>query len=116
MRGFETKYGNRCINHKFYKMLRVREVYWYPLDIGNEPFYAVYLGYLSLFTLTENVIKYVFTIIDGFSMYVVLKTVKDVTASETINHVTGFICDYGEPTVVRQSRWPLSNSFTVIET
>jgi len=98
MRDFVTKYINRCVNCMFYKTPKIGDVYWHPLDKGNEPFHTVHLDHLGPFVLTERDNKYVLTIVDGFSKYVVLKAVKDVTAVETVNCVLEFLCNYGKPT------------------
>jgi hypothetical protein len=97
MRDFVTKYINRCINCMFYKTPRVGEVYWHPLDKGNEVFHTVHLDHLGPFVLTERDHKYVLTIVDGFSKYVVLKATKEVTATETVYHLAEFVCNYGKP-------------------
>lgn len=104
MREFVTKYIERCINCMYYKTPKIGEVYWHPLDKGNEPFHTVHLDHVGPFVLTERDNKYVLTIVDGFSKYVVLKAVKDVTTTETIYYVTEFICNYGKPTRIITDR------------
>lgn len=82
----------------FYKTPRIGEVYWHPLDKGNELFHTMHLDYLGPFILTAKDKKYVLTIVDGFSKYVVLKSAKDTTANETVYDLTEFISNYGRPT------------------
>lgn len=50
---FVTKYVNRCTNCLYYKIPRKGEVYWHPLDKGNEPFRTIHFVHLELFVLTE---------------------------------------------------------------
>lgn len=57
-------------------MPKVSEVYWHPLDKGTESFHTVHLYHVSPFVLTERDNKYILTIVDGFSKYVVLKRQK----------------------------------------
>lgn len=97
MRDFVTKYVNRCINCMYYKIPRKGEVYWHPLDKGSEPFRVIHLDHLGPFVMTTRDNKYILTIVDGFSKYVVLRAVKDVTANETIYFVREFVCTYGKP-------------------
>lgn len=111
MREFVTNYINRCINCMYYKTPKVGEVYWHPLDKGSEPFHTIHLDHVGPFILTERDNKYVLTIVDGFSKYVVLKAVKDVTATETIYYVTEFICNYGKPTRIVTDR---GTAFTAV--
>lgn len=43
----------------FYKTPKIGDVYWHPLDKGNEPFHTVHLDHLGPFVLTERDNKYV---------------------------------------------------------
>lgn len=97
MREFVTKYVNRCIHCMFYKVPKKGDLYWHPLDKGNEPFQVIHLDHVGPFVLTERDNKYILTIVDGFSKYVVLRAVKDVTATETVYFVREYICTYGRP-------------------
>jgi len=97
MREFVTKYVNRCVNCMFYKIPKKGELYWHPLDKGSEPFQTIHLDHVGPFVMTERDNKYILTIVDGFSKYVVLRAVKDVTAIETVYYMREFICTYGRP-------------------
>lgn len=70
----------------------------------------MHLDNLGSFVLTDRDIKYILTIIGGFSKYVVLKAVKDVTVTEIVYHVTEFICNYGKQVSLISDR---STAFTV---
>lgn len=97
MRDFVTKYINRCVNCMFYKTKKKGELYWHPLDKGSKPFQSIHLDHVGPFVLTERDNKYILTVVDGFSKYVVLRAVKDVTATETVYFMREFICTYGRP-------------------
>jgi len=97
MREFLTKYVNLCVNCVFYKVPKKGDLYWHPLDKGNEPFQVIHLDHVGPFVLTERDNKYILTIVDGFSKFVVLRAVKDVTATETVYFVRKYICTYGRP-------------------
>lgn len=97
MREFVTKYVNRCVNCMFYKIPKKGELYWHPLDKGSEPFQVIHLDHVGPFVMTERDNKYILTIVDGFSKYVVLRAVKDVTAIETVYYMREFVCTYGRP-------------------
>jgi len=84
MRDFVTKYVNRCVNCMFYKIPKKGELYWHPLDKGNEPFQIIHLDVISN--------KFILTIVDGLSKYIVLHAVKDVTAIETVYYMREFVC------------------------
>lgn len=67
------------------------------MDKGSEPFQVIHLDHVGPFVMTERDNKYILTIVDGFSKYVVLRAVKDVTAIETVYYMREFVCTYGRP-------------------
>jgi len=81
----------------FYKIPKKGNLYWHPLDKGSEPFQMIRLDHVGPFVLTERDNKYILTIVDGFSKYVMLRAVKNVTAIETVYYMREFICTYGRP-------------------
>lgn len=82
----------------YYKLPWKEEVYWHPLDKGSDPFKVVHLDHLvGPFVITERDNKYILTMVDEFSKYVVLRAVKDVSATETVYFVREIICSYGKP-------------------
>lgn len=97
MREFVTKYINRCVNCMFYKIPKKGELYWHLLGKGSEPFQVIHLDHVGPFVMTERDNKYILTIVDGFSKYVVLRAVKYVTAIETVYYMREFVCTYGSP-------------------
>lgn len=69
---FITKYVNRCISCLYFKIPRKSAMYWHPLEKGDTPFHTIHVDHVGPFVLTERENKYVLTIVDGFSKYVVL--------------------------------------------
>lgn len=57
----------------------------------------IYLDNIGPFVLKDRVNKYILTIVDGFTKYVVLYAVKNVTMTEAVYFVRDFICAYGRP-------------------
>lgn len=104
MRDFISKYINRCINCLYYKTPKKGQLYWHPLEKGTRVMHTVHLDHLGPFTLTERDKKYIMVMIDGFSKYVFMRAVQDVTARETVIVFREFISHYGKPERVITNR------------
>lgn len=81
----------------YYKVPKIGELYWHPLEKGTRVLHTVHLDHLGPFPLMERDKKYILVIIDGFSKYVVVRAVQDVTAKETVIVFREFISHYEKP-------------------
>uniref|UniRef100_A0A2S2P0Y9 RNA-directed DNA polymerase n=1 Tax=Schizaphis graminum TaxID=13262 RepID=A0A2S2P0Y9_SCHGA len=98
MRRYVRLHINVCFECLLTKDPRgMRPGYLHPIPIGKRPFDTVHIDHVGPFVTTPNGFKYVLTLVDNFTKYISLYTVKDTSADQLIRRVQLFVDSYGLP-------------------
>lgn len=105
MRRFVENYNQSCVECAYYKIKGSRkEGELYPIEKIPIPFYTVHIDHLGPFPLVKNKEAYVIVLVDGFTKYCIMKSVKNTTTSPVIKFMTETMEIFGAPTQIVSDR------------
>lgn len=69
----------------------------HPIAVGKRPFDTVHLDHVGPFITTSSRYKFVMTLVDNFTKYVIFYAVAGTSSEETLSCVKKFVSTYGLP-------------------
>ena len=69
----------------------------HPIPPGKRPFYTAHIDHVGPFIRSSRSNKYILVLVDNLTKFVVLKATRDTKATNVINMLEDFVCDFGAP-------------------
>lgn len=101
MKQFVEKYVKSCLSCNYYKNNSLRnEGLMRPIEKIPVPFHTLHLDHLGPFETSVKSNKYLLVIVNGFTKFVVIESVKDIRAKA----ITEIVYLFGAPTRIISNR------------
>lgn len=69
----------------------------HPIPVGRRPFDTMHLDHVGPFIITSKGYKYILTLVDNFTKYVIFYAVSGTSSKETLSCIASFVIAYGLP-------------------
>lgn len=110
MRRFVTKYVSACLNCAYYKDTSSRKQgKLHSIEKIPIPFHTVHIDHVGPFETSRKKNKYLLVVVNGFTKFAIIETVKSQKTRHTVKVLMDLICLFGCPSRIISDR---GTSFT----